>query len=317
MTASGRRVQLDRRRARWRSCFANRRCTTPTRETVASQRIGTWPRTTPICTSGNRPLLRYMHPAAASTSIPRRCACKLGTISCAHSRAMKETSAPTATRGLSHGPRTSTALLILDGRHNSHGDATNLALVRGTTPLSLLSCCCKSVAGGNYYFELVFACLLGHTRHISKRLQHNLRSAGLQLLHMRQWMSCNNEELRSLPCYWSRPQHLCEPRSGLEQPGVANIAITNFSRSSGHETASSNSERARGLRRLLQQMFEVQSIICRAGSRRYEAASKKRIGTKSLRNASDWMQWRKAPWSRLMHALPKRYMFCKKILLVM
>ena len=37
-----------------------------------------------------------------------------------------------------------------------------------------------------------------------------------------------------------------------------------------------------------------------------EAASKKRIGAKSLRNASDWVQWRKAPWSRLMHALPKR-----------
>ena len=53
MTASGRRVQLDRRSARWLSCFANRRCTTPTRETVASQRIGPWPRTTPICTIGN------------------------------------------------------------------------------------------------------------------------------------------------------------------------------------------------------------------------------------------------------------------------
>ena len=139
MTASGRRVQLDRRSARWRSCFANRRCTTPTRETVASQRIGPWQRTTPKSTSGNRPLLRYMHPAAASTSIPRRCTCKIGTVSCAHSCAVKETRAPTATRGLSRGPRTSTALLIFDGRHNSHGDATNLALARGTTP-SLLSC---------------------------------------------------------------------------------------------------------------------------------------------------------------------------------
>ena len=42
MTASVRRVQQDRRSARWRSCLANRRCTTPTRETVASQRIGPW-----------------------------------------------------------------------------------------------------------------------------------------------------------------------------------------------------------------------------------------------------------------------------------
>ena len=41
-----------------------------------------------------------------------------------------------------------------------------------------------------------------------------------------------------------------------------------FSRSSGHETASSNSERARGLRGLLQHMLEVQSIICRANSHR-------------------------------------------------
>ena len=38
----------------------------------------------------------------------------------------------------------------------------------------------------------------------------------------------------------------------------------------------------------------------------YEAASKKRIGAKSLR-----LQWRKAPWSRLMH------MFCMKVSLVM
>ena len=76
---------------------------------------------------------------------------------------------------------------------------------------------CQSVDGGNSYFELVLACFLGHTRHISKRFQHNLRSAGLQLLHMRQWMSCNNEELRSLHRFWSRPQHLCDPRSGLEQ----------------------------------------------------------------------------------------------------
>ena len=37
-----------------------------------------------------------------------------------------------------------------------------------------------------------------------------------------------------------------------------------------------------------------------------DAASKKRIGAKSLRIANDWVQWRKAPWSRLMHALPKR-----------
>ena len=81
-------------------------------------------------------------------------------------------------------------------------------------------------------------------------------------------MTCNNDELRSLPRFWSRPQHLCDPRSGLEQLGAANIGITDFSRSSGHETASSNSERARGLRRLLQHMLEVQSIICRANSHR-------------------------------------------------
>ena len=48
---------------------------------------------------------------------------------------------------------------------------------------------CQSVAGGKSDFELVFACLLGHTRHISKRLQQNLRSAGLKLLHMRQGRS--------------------------------------------------------------------------------------------------------------------------------
>ena len=81
-------------------------------------------------------------------------------------------------------------------------------------------------------------------------------------------MSCNNAELRSLPHFWSRPQHLCDPRSGLERLGAANMGITNFSRSSGHETASSNSERARSLRRLLQHMLEVQSIICRANSHR-------------------------------------------------
>ena len=49
--------------------------------------------------------------------------------------------------------------------------------------------------------------------------------------------------------------------------GAANIGITNFSRSSGHERAGSNSERARGLRRLLQHMIEVNnSIMCRANS---------------------------------------------------
>ena len=49
----------------------------------------------------------------------------------------------------------------------------------------------------------------------------------------------------------------------------------------------------------------VRTVICVSSN---EAASKKRIGTKSLR---------KTPWSRLMHALPKRYMFCMKVLLVM
>ena len=81
-------------------------------------------------------------------------------------------------------------------------------------------------------------------------------------------MSCNNEELRRSLRFWSRPQHLCDPRSGLGQLGAANIRITNFSRSSGHETTSSNSARAKGLRRLLQHMLEVQSIICRANSHR-------------------------------------------------
>ena len=56
------------------------------------------------------------------------------------------------------------------------------------------------------------------------------------------------------------------PAAALEQLSAAKIGITNFSRSSGHETASSNSERARRLRRLLQHMPEVQSILCRANS---------------------------------------------------
>ena len=61
-------------------------------------------------------------------------------------------------------------------------------------------------------------------------------------------------------------EHLCDPRSRLKHLDAANIGITNFSRSSGHETASTNSERARGLRRLLQHMLDVQSVICRVNN---------------------------------------------------
>ena len=149
---------------------------------------------------------------------------------------------------------------------------------------------------------------LGNTRHISKLLQQMHRSAGLQLLRARQRMSCHNEELRNLHRFWSRPQ-LCDPRSGLEQLSTSKIGITNFSRSSGHETACSNSERARALRRLLQHTPEVQSIICRATSHgglveRGSLEEENRCQVAPQRERL--VQWRKAPWSRLMHALPKR-----------
>ena len=170
-----------------------------------------------------------------------------------------------------------------------------------------------------FTFDLVFACLLGHTRHISKRLQQNLRSAGLQLLHMRQWMSCNNEELRSLPRFWSRPQHLCDPRSGLEQLGAASesrtsrdpvVTIPQAATVNAREVSADSCSTC--LRSRASPV--VRTVI---GVSSYEAASKKRIGAMWLRNASDWMRWRKTPWSRLMHALSMRYMFFMKVLLVM
>ena len=124
--------------------------------------------------------------------------------------------------------------------------------------------------------SLVAILTLSSCSHASLATHDTSRSAFSRISEVQDSNSCTcvngcpatTKNFAACPGFWSRPQPLCAPRSGLEQLRAANIGITNFSRSSGHETASSNSERARGLHRLLQHMLEVQSIICRANSHR-------------------------------------------------
>ena len=245
MTASGRRAQLDRRSARWRSCFANRRCTTPTRETVASQRIGSWPRTTPKCTNGNRPLLRYMHPAAASTSIPRKCACKLGTASCGllvRSERDKCTNRDTGSFTWSKDLD-----CIVGTRWTSQ---TRMEMQPTWPSLAAQLLLCFMLAAS---LSLVAILTLSSCSRASLGTHDTSRSAFSRISEVqdsnsctqRQWMSCNNEELRSLPHFWSRPQYLCDPRSGPEQLGAANIGFTNFSGSRSRDRKQQQRTRVR------------------------------------------------------------------------
>ena len=283
MTAFGRKVQLDRRGARWRSCFGNRRSTTPTRETVASQRMGTWPRTTPICTSGSR------KSAASAPHAPRSSV----NFDSTTVRMQKETNAPIATRNLSHGPRTSTALLVLDGRHNSHGCNQPGPRSRHNSAFMLADS-----------LSLVAILTLSSCSHASLSTHDTSRRAFSRISEVQDSNSCTCVN----GCPATTKNFAACPASGLvlstcaildmvwNSLGAANIGTTNFSRSSGHETASSNSERARGLRRLLQRMLEVQSIICRANSHRglVVRGSLQEENRRQVAPQRDWMQWRKA-----------------------
>ena len=199
------------------------------------------------------------HPAAASTSIPRRCVRKLGTFfMCSIMRSERDKCTNRDTKSFTW--------------------SKNLDCIVDTRWTSQLAWRCNQPGPRSRHnspsaFMLAASLTLGSCSHGPLGTHDTPRSAFSGISEVRDYNSCTCVN----GCPATAKNLVACPASGLvlstcvnldlEQLGAANIGITNFSRSIGHETASS-SERARGLRRLLQRMLEVQSIICRANSHR-------------------------------------------------